>query len=93
MLPDSKVHGADMGPIWALSAPDGPHVGLMNFAIWAILTDAKGPCRCFCGSCLQVLLPHGTLVKITASYADFINVVVYPSAADWENTKGREHAA
>ena len=31
--PDSKVHGANMGPTWALSAPDGSHVGLMNFAI------------------------------------------------------------
>ena len=25
--PDSKVHGANMGPNWVLSAPDGPHVG------------------------------------------------------------------
>ena len=32
--PDSKVHGANMGPIWVLSAPNGPHVGAMNFAIW-----------------------------------------------------------
>ena len=31
--PDSKVHGANMGPTWVLSAPDGPHVGLMNIAI------------------------------------------------------------
>ena len=23
---DSEVHGANMGPIWVLSAPDGPHV-------------------------------------------------------------------
>ena len=23
-LPDSKVHGANMGPTWVLSAPDGP---------------------------------------------------------------------
>ena len=30
---DSKVHGANMGPNWVLSAPDGPHVGPMNFAI------------------------------------------------------------
>ena len=29
--PDNKVHGASM----VLSAPDGPHVGPMNFAIWA----------------------------------------------------------
>ena len=32
--PDSKVHGANMGPTWVLSAPSGPHVGLMNLAIW-----------------------------------------------------------
>ena len=32
--PDSKVHGANMGPTWVLSAPDGPHVGPMNLAIW-----------------------------------------------------------
>ena len=35
ILPDSKVREANMGPIWDLSAPDGPHVGLMNLAIWA----------------------------------------------------------
>ena len=35
--PDSKVHGANMGPIWVLSAPDGPHVGPMAFAIRACL--------------------------------------------------------
>ena len=33
IYPDSKVHGANMGPIWVLSAPDGPHVGPMNLAI------------------------------------------------------------
>ena len=31
--PDSKVHGANMGPIWVLSAPDAPHVDPMNLAI------------------------------------------------------------
>ena len=31
--PDSKVHGANMGPTWVISAPDGPHVGPMNLAI------------------------------------------------------------
>ena len=31
--PDSKVHGANIGPTWVLSAPDGPHVGPMNLAI------------------------------------------------------------
>ena len=31
--PDSKIHGANMGPTWVLPAPDGPHVGPMNLAI------------------------------------------------------------
>ena len=26
MTPDSKVHGANIGPTWVLSAPDGPHI-------------------------------------------------------------------
>ena len=33
--PDSKVHGANRGPTWVLSAPDGPHVGPINLAIRA----------------------------------------------------------
>ena len=33
IFPYSKVHGANMGPIWVLSAPDGPCVGPMNLAI------------------------------------------------------------
>ena len=32
--PDSKVHGANMGPIWGRQDPGGPQVGPMNFAIW-----------------------------------------------------------
>ena len=30
-FPDSKVHGANMGPIWGRQDPGGPHVGSMNF--------------------------------------------------------------
>ena len=26
---DSQVHGTNMGPTWVLSAPDGPHVGVL----------------------------------------------------------------
>ena len=32
--PDSKVHGANRGPIWGRQDPGGPYVGAMNFAIW-----------------------------------------------------------
>ena len=34
---DSKVHGANIGPIWARQDPCGPHVGPMNLAIWVRL--------------------------------------------------------
>ena len=40
VIPDSKVHGANMGPTWVLSAPDDPHVGPMNLVIkaWGVHT-------------------------------------------------------
>ena len=34
--PDSKVHGAHMGPTWGLQDPGGPHVGHVILAIWAL---------------------------------------------------------
>ena len=40
--PDSKVHGANMGPIWGRQDPGGPHVGLMNLAIWASIVLDNG---------------------------------------------------
>ena len=36
-LPDSKIHGANMGPIWGRQDPGGPHVIPMNLAIWESL--------------------------------------------------------
>ena len=35
--PDSKVHGANMGPIWGRQDPGGPHVGPMNLAIRIVI--------------------------------------------------------
>ena len=39
-LPDSKVRGANMGPIWGRQDPGGPPVGPMHFAIWAAIDAA-----------------------------------------------------
>ena len=36
VIPDKKVHGANMGPTWGRQNPGGPHVGPMNFVIWDI---------------------------------------------------------
>ena len=37
--PDSKVHGANMGPIWGWQDPVGPHVGPINLVIWVGVVD------------------------------------------------------
>ena len=37
VTPDSKVHGANMGPTWVLSDPGAPHVGPINLALRAHL--------------------------------------------------------
>ena len=34
-----KFMGANMGPIWVLSAPDGPHVAPLNLAIRVVASD------------------------------------------------------
>ena len=34
--PDSKVHGANMGPTWGRQDPGGPHISHMNIAIWEL---------------------------------------------------------
>ena len=36
-VPDTKIHEANMGPIWGRQDPGGPHVGPTNFAIWGVL--------------------------------------------------------
>ena len=43
--PDSKVHGAHMGPNWDLLAPGGLHVGPMNFAIRECIWWTQVGCR------------------------------------------------
>ena len=37
VIPDSKLPGANVGPIWGWQDPGGPHVGPMNLAIWDIV--------------------------------------------------------
>ena len=41
--PDSKVHGANMGPTWGRQDPGGPRVGPMNFAIWGCIKTRRIP--------------------------------------------------
>ena len=39
--PDSKFHGANMGPILGRQDPGGPRIGPMNLAIRGVLLYAK----------------------------------------------------
>ena len=39
VCPESKVHGANMGPIWDRRDPDGPYVGPMNSTIWLAINS------------------------------------------------------
>ena len=49
--PDSKVHGANMGPIWGRQDQVGPLVGPIYFAVWAsMLQDEINPI-CFMMQC------------------------------------------
>ena len=38
-VPDSKVHGANMGPSWGWRDPAGSHVGPMKFAVCGVAQD------------------------------------------------------
>ena len=42
--PDSKVHGAYMGPIWGRQDPCGPHMGHVNLDIWVLLWIRRRLC-------------------------------------------------
>ena len=42
--PDSKIHGANMGPTWVLSTTGGSQVGLLNLAIWVAVLGWEEYC-------------------------------------------------
>ena len=62
-IPDSKVHGANMGLTWVLSAPDGPHVGPMNLAIRDVLISLQF--RDSTGKPINVLFTAPSVTSIT----------------------------
>ena len=59
-VPDSKVHGANMGPILGRQDPGWPHGCPMNFAIWGvcvcvakIIGRTKEGCQLWVGNCVK----------------------------------------
>ena len=83
--PDSKVHEANMGPTWVLSALDGPHVGPMNLAIrvlirlhicWNKTTIHKQTCWCI--YVYNVYIYIYSFRYESSVYAFFIHISEYP---------------
>ena len=61
-VPDSKVHGANMGPTWGQQDPGGSHIGPMNFAI--------------CGS-LVITAYHGLVQNCSISSSLAIEILQF----------------
>ena len=73
-VPDSKVHGANMGPTWVLSAPDGPHVGPVNLAIWGFL--------------LYIILNVSAWFSIKPAISYYFHLVIASHNAWWTSFNG-----
>ena len=76
LYPDSKVHGANMGPTWVLSASDEPHDGPMNLAIWVPSRESinDSPIQStYCFMCIR----HWSAIMISSNFkigsTDLIN--------------------
>ena len=42
VIPDSKIHEANVGPTWGRQDQGGPNVGHMNITIWDVMTTTCG---------------------------------------------------
>ena len=56
-IPDSKIHGANMGPIWGRQDPGGPHFGPMKFAILVWFSEVEEI------NVFSLFLPTGVLIS------------------------------
>ena len=76
---DSKVHRANMGLIWGRQDPGGPHVGPMNFAIWAVM-------RSFgilgVDSLNKLLSEHSIFRLFEAAWRSYYVIVMYVLSHD-----------
>ena len=78
-LTDNKIHGANMGPTWVLTAPDGPNVGPMNLAIRAITMpygDQTGAWSIVaCLQCVCIMVIAALYVAVKGSNLTDINLI------------------
>ena len=76
-IPQSKVHGANMGPIWGRQDPGGPHVGPTNFAIWEYANDDMGAHSASLSVCegkprATDVFPHKGITKMRNFYVSLL---------------------
>ena len=84
--PDSKVHGANMGPTRVQSAPDGPHVGPMNLAIRVHMRSRQRP-TVYCDSANSSFPSHFFDRAMCIGYRDRN----FPGANDYIRHKSLIH--
>ena len=70
--PDSKVHMANMGPTWVLSAPGGPHVGPVNLAIWVVIAQWLPRSISICLWINWVPNNKLIIINVCSDYASFV---------------------
>ena len=80
--PDSKVHGANMGPSWGLSAPDGPQVDPMDHAIRAVtkIRLYEIPSKCLevqRVNAPEVALPYFSLIVLAGMWTQVIYMLIF----------------
>ena len=76
-VPDSKVYGANMGPIWGRLDPGGPHVDPIKFAIWGklLITCLWVSDTSWCSYCCLLNVSHLKQINFIQSH---LNVMAYP---------------
>ena len=75
--PDGKIHWANIGPIWGRQDPGGPHVGPMNFAIWADLVGIVALTRMGCFEEISYLTMSGLWLLLNICMASLSRTTIH----------------
>ena len=78
-FPDSKVHGANMEPIWGRQDPGGPHVVPMNFVIRVISRSST--------SLILTLWNGNACSALDLKVINMISTVWNGTACEWHTSK------
>ena len=75
-ITDSKIHGANMGPTWVLSAPDGPHVG--PWTLLSVMCSFDEPGQALLYGVYRLYIMSGLLTSTLYLGKDQIRGTLYP---------------